>query len=98
MNSQLTSFHFYLSPAELHWLAGAFGLTRLPLADDRSRDLPASKLEIELQAALASLQTRGLIINSGGVRWQVDHVPAALIRWLGDARRMIIVEISTKTK
>lgn len=96
MPAKETAFHFQLSPAELHWLAGAFGQTRLPLPDDPLRALPPVQREAQLMQALASLQTRGLIRRAPGLGWQVDRLPAALVRWMGAAEWMLAAEIHTR--
>ncbi len=96
MNDHETSFDFPLSPAELHWLAGAFGLIRLPLPDDPLRYMPFSQREIELKKAVASLGARGLISQTSA-GYQVDRLPAAIIQWLGSAANMLKLDIHARS-
>ncbi len=92
MNNHETGFHFELSPLELHWLAGALRLPRLPLTDDPLRHIPYSQLEVELKSGFTSLQTRGLI-NQTSKGCQVDRLPAAVIKLLGSAKDMLILDV-----
>jgi len=86
------NYLFQLSPLELHWLAGALGVARLPLSDDPLRHIPNSRLETQLQNGLTSLQSRGLISQASGT-YQVDRLPAAIVKWLGSAASVLIVDV-----
>lgn len=88
-----TPYHFQLSPAELQWLAGAFGLTHIPLPKYRARAL----LHSDIEKAIASLQSRGLIRHAQGVNWQVDRLPAAIVAWLGNADWMLAIELQLRS-
>jgi len=98
MNTEFVTFHFKLSPAELHWLAGAFGLAHLPLLDTPVHNLPTSQFkEAELKNGLASLQSRGLISHAS-VSYQVDRLSAAVIKWLGSAASMLLLDVHTRSR
>lgn len=92
------AFDFYLSPAEVHWLAGAFGVAWLPLPDDPLRDRPRFQVEAGLQEAFSSLQVRGLLRLIPGIGWQLDRLPAALVRWVGEAEWMLCLEVQPREK
>lgn len=88
-----TSYVFRLSPIELRWLAGAFGLSRLTLPEDPLLHTPNSQLEAKLKEAPSSLQARGLILRTKqDASWQVDRLPAAIVRWIGESHSFLAVE------
>jgi hypothetical protein len=97
MNVETSAFRFQLSPAELHWLAGAFGLTRLYLPDDPMRGLAPAQVQPRLNAGLTSLQARGLIRRLAPATWDVDRVPAGIIRWMGGAETIGLIDIHLRT-
>ncbi len=97
MNNQNATFSLKLSPAELHWLAGAFGVISLPLLEDPLRSFTASQQKPMLVQALGSLQERGLIRGSARAGWQVDRLPAAVIQWLGSAANMLVLDVHTNS-
>jgi hypothetical protein len=82
-------FHFDLSLAELHWLAGAFSISHLPLPDDVMSGRTLSQLEAEQKNGHASLLTRGLVRPSPSFGWQVDRLPTAIIQWLASAQSLL---------
>lgn len=85
-------FPFALSRAELHWLAGAFGIAFLPLPDDAPAGLSPFQLESIQKNGHASLLTRGLIRPSPGFGWQVERLPAALVQWIASAQFLLRLE------
>jgi hypothetical protein len=85
-------FYFDLSLAELHWLAGAFGISYLPLPDDAMSGRTLSQLEAEQKNGHASLLTRGLVRPSPSFGWQVDRLPTAIIQWLASAQSLLRLE------
>lgn len=89
------SYSFQLSSAEFYWLTRIFGLNRLPLLDSTQRisSLPGSAV---LSEAQSSLQARGFIRKDGDLNWQVDRLPAAIIRWLDEAEWMLSVQHCTR--
>lgn len=95
MNAMVANYLFQLSPLELNYLAGAFGIIRLPLIDDPLRHIPNSQLAEEVKAGLASLQSRGLIQRASG-GYQVDRLPAAIVKWLGSSAGMLLLDIHTR--
>lgn len=95
MNAMVANYLFQLSPLELNWLAGAFGITRLPLIDDPLRHIANSQLAEEAKVGLASLQSRGLIQRASG-GYQVDRLPAAIVKWLGSSAGMLILDVHTR--
>ena len=93
MNTLDDIFSFELSVAELHWLAGAFAMTRLPLPEDPSRFLTAEEWKLQLAQAPATLQEHGFLTGSAQTGWQVDRLPGAIVRWLGSARTMLRLDV-----
>ena len=91
-----TAYPFELSRAELHWLAGAFGIAFLPLPDDAPPGLSPVQLESLQKAGHASLRNRGLIRPSPGFGWQVGRMPAALVQWIASALSMLRLERISK--
>jgi len=87
-----SSYSLDLTRGELYWLAGSFGVSKLPLPDEAWRDRSAKNYESELQEGNASLQARGLLRAAGGVGWQVDRLPSAIIQWLSSASSLLRVE------
>ena len=87
-------FPFDLSRAELHWLAGAFGIASLPLppSGDAPSGLSPSQMEARQKNGHASLLTRGLIRPSPGFGWQVERLPAALLQWISSAPSLLRLE------
>jgi len=85
-------FHFDLSLAELHWLAGAFSVSHLPLPDDSMSGRTLSQLEAEQKNGHASLLTRGLVRPSPSFGWQVDRLPTAIIQWIASAQSLLRLE------
>jgi len=90
-----TGYLLKLSPLELHSLAGSFGIIRLPLLDDPLRHTPNSQLADDLKNGMDSLESRGLVsrVSSG---WQVDRLPAAIVKWLGLASNMLVVDLQLR--
>ncbi|MFZ5903236.1 MAG: hypothetical protein ACOYZ8_06780 [Chloroflexota bacterium] len=85
-------FPFDLSRAELHWLAGALGIARLPLPEVAPAGLSPSQLESLQKDGHASLLTRGLLRPSPGFGWQVERLPAALVQWIASAPSLLRLE------
>ncbi len=85
-------FPFDLSRAELHWLAGAFGIASLPLPDDAPLGLSPAQMEARQKDGHASLLTRGLIRPSPGFGWQAERLPAALVQWIASAPSLLRLE------
>lgn len=92
MKMELNSFQFDLSLDELHWLAGAFGITRLPLPEHNQEEMTHEQLLQKQRNGHASLLTRGLIRPSPGFGWQVDRLPAAIFQWMAAAGSMLRME------
>ena len=90
------AFQFNLSRAELFWLAGAFGISSLPLPDAAFEKLTPDQLERRQKAGHASLLTRGLIRPSPGFGWQVERLPAALVQWISSAPSLLRLEHISK--
>ena len=86
------AYPFELSLAELHWLAGAFGISSLPLPDKMFGGLTLPQLEERQKNGHASLLTRGLIRPSPGFGWQVERLPAALLQWISSAPSLLRLE------
>jgi hypothetical protein len=78
MSTKNPPFTILLTTAELGWLAGAFGLTRLALPV--AITLPSDDGLREAQQTLAG---RGLIQRDPGTGWKADQLAAFLIQWLG---------------
>jgi len=91
-------FPFDLSRAELHWLAGAFGIASLPLppSGDAPSGLSPSQMEARQKDGHASLLTRGLIRPSPGFGWQAERLPAALLQWIASAPSLLRLECIPK--
>jgi hypothetical protein len=88
-----TSYSLHLSPFEMRWLSSTLGLTRLPLPEDPLLRTSNSQLEAKLREAPTSLQARGLILRTKqDANWQVDRLPAAIVRWIGEAHSFLAVE------
>jgi hypothetical protein len=92
MTTENLSFHFELSPAELHWLSGAFGFMHLPLTSDSISRLSLEPRKDAIRSAQDSLQHRNLIHRVPGQGWQVDRLPAAIVRWLGSATTTLLLD------
>ncbi len=92
MVSASGTFQFQLTLAELSWLAGAFGMTSLPLPENSISTAARKFKQAESDQGSASLLTRGLIQRSEGFGWQVDRLPSAIIRWFGTAESLLRVE------
>lgn len=88
MADQKTPYTLSLSPAELRWLAGSFGLTRLALPVDLP---PASAHQLRL--GQESLAGRGLIRRDPGTGWQADQLAVFLVQWLGTAEAYTRLEV-----
>jgi len=86
------AYPFELSLAELHWLAGAFGISSLPLPRETFDGLTPPQLEERQKNGHASLLTRGLIRPSPGFGWQVERLPAALLQWISSAPSLLRLE------
>ena len=81
-------FPLTLSYAELGWLAGVFGQTRLALP------WVASPLTGEaLHHSQDSLAGRNLIRRDLGTGWKVDQLAAFLVQWLGTVEEYTRLEI-----
>ncbi|MBN2386391.1 MAG: hypothetical protein JXB85_05175 [Anaerolineales bacterium] len=76
------TFSIELNPAELAWLAGAFGQTRLLLPDAPLQRLLDDELSAILAEAQASLVARGLIRHTPGSGWQIEQAVAVVIQLL----------------
>lgn len=96
MKEQAGVFQFDLSRAELFWLAGAFGISSLPLPDATIERLTHDQLEQRQKAGHASLLTRGLIRPSPGFGWQIERLPAALVQWISSAPSLLRLEHTSK--
>ena len=97
MDSASGTFQFQLTLAELSWLAGAFGMTSLPLPENSISTAARKFKQAESDQGSSSLLTRGLIRRSEGFGWQVDRLPSAIIRWFGTAESLLRVERIPKT-
>jgi hypothetical protein len=86
------AYPFELSLAELHWLAGAFGISSLPLPDATFDGLTPPQLEQRQKNGHASLLTRGLIRPSPGFGWQAERLPAALLQLISSAPSLLRLE------
>jgi hypothetical protein len=86
------NFLLQLSPLELRWLAASFGILHLPVLDDPLRHVPNSQLTDEFKNSMNSLETRGLVSRASS-GWQVDRLPAAILKWLGSAAVMLVVDL-----
>jgi hypothetical protein len=91
MNTMDTIFSFELSPAELHWLAGACGITNLPVPETEGQE------KSHLADGLQSLQERGLVRKFGSNTWQVDNLPFAVVQWLASAASLIVLEMRKRS-
>ncbi len=78
-----TTYSLELSFAELGWLAGAFGMARLPFM------LPGSFTEDD---GRRSLRQRGLIQPAEKGGWQVDPFAALALQWMAEARHYWVFE------
>jgi hypothetical protein len=87
-NERSQPFLLTLSYAELSWLAGVFGQTRLALPW-AVPSLPAESLR-QVQDGLAG---RNLIRREPGTGWKVDQLAAFLVQWLGTVVEYTRVEI-----
>lgn len=96
MKRDAGTFLFELSRAELHWLAGAFGIAFLPLPDTSPTGLSPYQLEMLQKSGHASLLARGLLRPSPGFGWQVERLPAALIQWIASAPSLLRLELIPK--
>lgn len=83
------SFSLELTPAELAWLAGAFGQTRLLLPEPPLQRLLDDELAAELATGQISLAQRGIIQRVVGAGWQVDPALAAIVQMLGSPERTL---------
>lgn len=92
MKREAGAFAFDLSRAELHWLAGAFGIASLPLPDDAPAGLSPAQSESRQKEGHASLLTRGLLRPSPGFGWQAERLPAALVQWIASAPSLLRLE------
>lgn len=86
------TFHFELTLDELNWLAGAFGISSLPLPDHIQPETSPTQLIEGQKRGHASLLRRGLIQPSPGFGWQVDRLPAAFVQWMATATSMLKLE------
>jgi len=87
------SFTLPLSSAELGWLAGVFGQTRLVLPK------PISAIMGEtLTQAQESLAGRRLIQREPGTGWKVDQLAAFLVQWLGTVEEFTRLEVHRRGK
>ena len=84
-----TTFSLDLSAAELAWLAGAFGQTRLLLPEAPLQRLLDDELSAELAVGQASLAQRGLIRHVPGSGWQVEGAAAAVVQLLAGSERTL---------
>ncbi len=96
MKQETSAFPFDLSRAELFWLAGAFGISSLPLPDATLERLTPDQLEQRQKAGHVSLLARGLIRPSPGFGWQVERLPAALVQWISSASSLLRLEHISK--
>jgi hypothetical protein len=93
MSTADQTYSFELYPAELHWLAGAMAIMRLPIPGDPLHGMPASELKSQLAQGLASLRERGYVMGSPPSNWQIDRLPAAVVQWMASADRMLQVDL-----
>jgi hypothetical protein len=75
-------YSFDLSTDEVFWLSGMFGLLRFPFIEMRSR---AHYDSVSIQRGQSRLQERGWIRYQTSTGWEIDPLPAALMRWITDA-------------
>lgn len=80
------TFSYELSFAELRWLAGAFGLARLPLS------LPDVSAESLLKGQKMLLE-RGLIEPGQAGGWQIHPFLALALQWTGGASRYWVFDL-----
>lgn len=90
MNAE--TYPFELTLDELYWLAGAFGISSLPLPDAAFDGLTPEQLAHRQKTGHASLLTRGLLRPSPGFGWQVEQLPAALLQWISSAPSLLRLE------
>lgn len=93
MPAKNSPFSLTLSTAELGWLAGAFGLTRLALPVTVS--LPSEEM---LRRAQETLAGRGLIRRDPGTGWKADQLAAFLVQWLGAVERYIRLDMDRRNR
>jgi hypothetical protein len=91
MPAKKLPFSLALSAAELGWLAGAFGLTRLALPVNFS-----PPTEEALRAVQETLAARSLIRRDPGVGWKVDQLAAFLVQWLGAGDRYLRLDVDRR--
>lgn len=86
-----------LTDSELYWLASAWGFSRLPLINNEFQNFFQREIDARLDDARASLLNRGLIKPSSGFGWQLESVPAGLVRWIATANQVSVFKISYRT-
>jgi len=89
------NYEFQLTPEELFWLAKAFQINSLRLPQNPLAKFGAHETKEILNRAQESLNRRSLIQPSDGGAWQVDRLPAAIVRWLGSEVNMLTLEAHT---
>jgi hypothetical protein len=90
------NYEFQLASGELFWLAKAFQIRSLRLSQNPFAKFAPYQTKEVLSRAQESLKLRGYIQPLDGQKWQVDHLPAAIIRWLGTTERRIEAQVITR--
>jgi hypothetical protein len=93
-----TNYTFQLSHDELFWLAQAFKIISLPLPGVALSNHSSQQIKQFVSHGETSLRTRSLIRQSSDRKWQVDHLPAAIVRWMGTSKWKIIVKVFRKDR
>lgn len=87
------SFELQLNAGELFWLAKALQINSLRLPHDPLTKIAPHETKEVLTRAQESLKLRGYIQSTGGQNWQVDRLPAAIIRWLDTAESRVEAQV-----
>jgi len=82
------NYEIQFTVAELFWLIKAFKINRLPLPEFDNAGYPIPEAGKKYTQAQISLEARTMIRKSGA-GWEVDHLPAALVHWLANAKNMV---------
>jgi hypothetical protein len=87
------NYSLQLSHDELYWLARAFNIHTLPLPGEFAGSLFSPEVQKELNQGQVSLVARNLIRRVNRQGWQVDPLPAALVRWLGASKWKFFAQV-----
>jgi hypothetical protein len=93
MNALDDSFELELSPAELFWLGGVLGETRLSLPGNPLRDKSAEEIQALMGKGQEVLQKRGLIRHRPGSGWEVERLLTLIIRWVAGTHTILSIDI-----